>query len=43
MEKLIWLGLPLKTWILIIIPTLIAGIIPFITALIINKRDDNYE
>lgn len=43
MEKLIWLGLPLKTWILVIIPTLIAGIIPLITALIINKRDDNNE
>jgi len=43
MDSLIWLGLPLKTWLLIIIPTLIAGIIPFITAIIINKRDDNNE
>ena len=43
MDSLIWIGLPLKTWLLIIIPTLIAGIIPFITAIIINKRDDNNE
>jgi len=43
MESLILLGLPLKTWLLIIIPTFIAGIIPFITAILINKRDDKNE
>lgn len=43
MEKYFYLALPLKTWLVIIVPTIIAGLLPFITALIINKRDDNDE
>lgn len=43
MENYFWLGLPLKTWGLIIIPTLIAGFLPFFTAIIINIRDDENE
>ncbi|MGM0411028.1 MAG: hypothetical protein ACQEQF_09740 [Bacillota bacterium] len=43
MENYFWLGLPLKTWVLIIIPTIIAGFLPFFTAIIINKKDDQNE
>jgi hypothetical protein len=43
LEKIFLLGLPLKTWFLIIIPTITTGFIPYITAEILSRRDDNDE
>lgn len=39
MDKIWWLGLPVKTWVIVIIPTFMTGIAPFIAAQIINKKD----
>ncbi|MFW5786663.1 MAG: hypothetical protein ACOC1O_06125 [bacterium] len=43
MEKIIWFGLPVKTWLFVLIPTIFFGLLPYITAEIINLRDDNHE
>ena len=43
LEKIVYLGLPIKTWVFVIVPTIITGFIPYITAEIIIKRDDKDE
>ncbi|NPV44717.1 hypothetical protein H0A61_01240 [Koleobacter methoxysyntrophicus] len=38
LEKTGWLGLPLKTWLIVIIPFILTSLAPWFVAIIINKR-----
>jgi len=38
METIWWLGLPAKTWLMVILPWVVTGFLPLVAAQVINYR-----